>query len=280
MHKLLFIPVGGLANRMRAMASALTLARKTDSQLQVVWFQDWALHAPFHALFQPVILPHFTLKEASWLDYISYDRPRKKNLYLPRLFQKLRFRSCLYEKVITPLCKQDFNFEAWIKQGSVYMASYTAFQNYSFELLRKLFIPKPELQQVINNRCKSFSNYTIGVHIRRTDNRASIEQSPLELFVTTIDRELAEHESLSIYLATDSESVKQEMRKRYGERLICADEKADRNSTSGIQGGIIDMYTLARTQKIYGSFQSSFSELAAQIGGIPLRIIRKKENIY
>ena len=34
------------------------------------------------------------------------------------------------------------------------------------------------------------------------------------------------------------------------------------------------MYTLARTQKIYGSFQSSFSEMAAQIGGTPLEILK------
>ena len=34
------------------------------------------------------------------------------------------------------------------------------------------------------------------------------------------------------------------------------------------------MYTLARTQKIYGSFQSSFSDMAAQIGGTPLEILK------
>ena len=38
--------------------------------------------------------------------------------------------------------------------------------------------------------------------------------------------------------------------------------------------GITDMYTLACTTKIYGSFQSSFSEIASQIGNIPLEIIQ------
>lgn len=42
----------------------------------------------------------------------------------------------------------------------------------------------------------------------------------------------------------------------------------------GNKEGITDMYTLARTQKIYGSFQSSFSDMAAQIGGVPLEILK------
>lgn len=47
MGKITFVPVGGLANRMRAVASAVTLAAKSDSDLSIVWFQDWALNAPF-----------------------------------------------------------------------------------------------------------------------------------------------------------------------------------------------------------------------------------------
>lgn len=55
MHKMTFIPVGGLANRMRAVSSAVTLAQKTNTIIDIVWFQDWALHAPFKTLFCPKI---------------------------------------------------------------------------------------------------------------------------------------------------------------------------------------------------------------------------------
>ena len=54
MHKFMFIPVGGLANRMRAVSSAVTLAQKTNTIIDIVWFQDWALHAPFKTLFCPI----------------------------------------------------------------------------------------------------------------------------------------------------------------------------------------------------------------------------------
>ena len=54
MNKLTFVPAGGLANRMRATAAAYTLASRVGSPMSAVWFCDWALNAPFHALFEPV----------------------------------------------------------------------------------------------------------------------------------------------------------------------------------------------------------------------------------
>ena len=49
--KLLFVPSGGLANRMRAMASAWQLAVHTGVKVETVWFGDLALNAPFHSIF-------------------------------------------------------------------------------------------------------------------------------------------------------------------------------------------------------------------------------------
>lgn len=276
MSNFIFIPVGGLANRMKAVASSFILAQQNQIKTNVIWFQDWALHAPFNTLFEPIHSPNICIKEASLIDHIIYDRPRAKNLYIPRLFQYFIFRSCLYEKTIQDLKKQNFNFNNWIQKGHVYMASYLDFQEISTDILRQLFIPLPPIQARIDHLSQQFSPYTLGVHIRRTDNAASIEQSPIELFFDAIDKEIDLFADTSIYLATDDESVKLELQKRYGKRLIFAKDKADRSSIAGIQGGIVDMYVLARTQKIFGSFHSSFSELAAQIGNIPLEIIKKE----
>lgn len=276
MSNFIFIPVGGLANRMKAVASSFILAQQNQIKTNVIWFQDWALHAPFNTVFEPIHSPNICIKEASLIDHIIYDRPRAKNLYIPRLFQYFIFRSCLYEKTIQDLKKQNFNFNNWIQKGHVYMASYLDFQEISTDILRQLFIPLPPIQARIDHLSQQFSPYTLGVHVRRTDNAASIELSPIELFFTAIDKEIDLYADASIYLATDDESVKLELQKRYGKRLLFAKDKADRSSITGIQGGIVDMYALARTQKILGSFHSSFSELAAQVGNIPLEIIKKK----
>ena len=275
-RKMIFVPAGGLANRIRATLSAITLAEQTGIKLKVIWFRDWALHAAFRDLFVPQRLPgKVRIAEASVLDLLVYDRPRQKNFHVPAWFQKLLFRSCLYEHQIDTLRTQGFDFEEWAKQGNVYMASYLPFYPYPETSLHEVFCPVPQIEEIIQKRVSAFSAYTVGVHIRRTDNALSIKHSPLELFFNCLDKEQAVHPDLCIYLATDSEEVKQAMRARYGKRIVCAESKADRGSTAGIREGIADLWTLARTRKIYGSFHSSFSELAAELGNIPLETVTK-----
>lgn len=46
-----FVPVGGLANRMKGVNSAMTLARKSNATLEIIWFTGWELNCPFHQLF-------------------------------------------------------------------------------------------------------------------------------------------------------------------------------------------------------------------------------------
>lgn len=84
----MFIPVGGLANRMRAVSSAVTLAQKTNTTIDIVWFQDWALHAPFKTLFCPINIQNAHLREATLTDHILYDRPRKRNMNIPLFFKR------------------------------------------------------------------------------------------------------------------------------------------------------------------------------------------------
>lgn len=61
---LYMIPSGGLANRMRAIVSGYWLAGQTGSRLQIIWFRDWALNAPFHELFMPLNEEKIPLREA------------------------------------------------------------------------------------------------------------------------------------------------------------------------------------------------------------------------
>lgn len=276
-RKMIFVPAGGVANRVRATLSAIALAEAAGVELKIIWFRDWALHAAFRDLFVPERLPAgVRIVEASAVDLLVYDRPRRKNFHVPAWFQRRMFRSCLYEHQADGLRQSGFDFLRWARQGKVYMAAYLAFYPYTPDLLHAVFRPVPEIAEEIGRRCALFPPYTVGVHIRRTDNALSIEHSPLELFFECLDRELAEHPGLGIYLATDSEDVKREMRARYAGRLICAGSKADRSTTEGIREGIADLWTLSRTRKVYGSFHSSFSELAAELGGIPLLVVKRK----
>lgn len=278
-EKIVIVPVGGLGNRMRSVASAVALAREAGKELRVMWFQDWALGAKFSALFRPISHDGVTVHECSGTDYLLYDRPRRKNFHLPKLAQRCMFRSCLYEEQMPALIRSQFDFLGWARRGGGYLSSCYAFYPYSDELIRSLFRPLPEIEAEIDRRCASFAPYTIGVHVRRTDHVVAKAESPIELFFDAIDREEATHPDLRIYLATDSEEVKQQMRERYADKVITAPTEAERGTTQGIRDGLVDMYALSRAQIIYGSCGSSFSELAAALGNVPIIALREKKNL-
>lgn len=256
---------------MRAMASAYTLAQAVGSQLSIVWFQDWALNAPFGSIFQPSdALP---VREATLADHLLYDRARPRNLYFPRLPQWLMFRRHIKEQMVSPLKREGFDFESWARGHRCYMSCYQVFGSFPDTLYRQLFHPVSEVTNVVDGFRSRFSSHTIGLHIRRTDSQESIDNSPTELFVKKVEEEVERHADTKVFLATDDEGVKQELTERFGQRVITPAGKATRNSVEGIRGGLADMYTLAATNRIYGSAGSSFSPMAASIGGRPLEVI-------
>jgi hypothetical protein len=179
----MLIPAGGLANRMRAVVSAYNLCRAVGGKMQVVWFRDWALNAPFHDIFRPVDTSLFDLREARGLDFLVNDRPRRRNFWIPKAFQKVVFDARIYEQFVTPLKQTDFDFEAWLRGRRCYMSCYQEFGTFDNALYKKIFRPVDEVMERVETFRESFSGYTIGMHIRRTDNAESIEKSPTSLFI-------------------------------------------------------------------------------------------------
>ena len=275
---LLFVPSGGLANRMRAVASAYELCKKVDSTLQVLWFQDWALSAPFHSIFEET--PLVAIREATVLDHILYDRARKKNLFLPALPQRILFQRHIKEQDVTPLKKQSFDFEQWARGKRCYMSCYQVFGTFPDERYQQLFHPVKAVMDVVDGYRSQFNSHTIGLHIRRTDNAESIAKSPTVLFINKVREEVDQHDDTKVFLATDSTEVKREFIAAFGSRIITPKEDACRDSISGIRGGVVDLWTLASTQKIYGSAGSSFSPMAASIGGVPLEIMNAQTSTF
>lgn len=94
------VPIGGLANRMLAITSAIHFCLQHKVQLRIVWFRDWGMGADFHDLFELAPdMGNVEVIDAKWYHYI-YDRPRKRNLWLPYLYQKFAFGYRAYENLI------------------------------------------------------------------------------------------------------------------------------------------------------------------------------------
>ena len=274
-----FVPVGGLANRMRAIDSAIALAQDTHHDLRIIWFKDQGLNCRFCDLFQPIPLLGVTVKEADWTDYLLHDRPRRKNLYIPAAFLNIQYDGHIYEKEVTDLFYQQFDFKQWAQQHkNLWMASYIYFYPISEESKRyQIFHPISQLQHEIEKRCASFNLQTKGVHIRRTDHTDAINQSPTELFINRIKQCIATDENSLFYLATDSEEEKRRLVELFGKHIQTSPYKANRNTTEGIQEGLVELYTLSRTQTIFGSSNSSYTEAAATLGNITNEVIMRND---
>jgi hypothetical protein len=112
----------------------------------------------------------------------------------------------------------------------------------------------------------------VGVHIRRGDNRTSIQESPSELFWEAM---AAYDPSVIFYLATDSMREREEAERRFPGRILTGSGTIlSRNDPFGCREGMLDFYCLSRCSEILGSYYSSFSEMAAAYGGAPLRVIK------
>lgn len=263
--RLLLVPEGGLANRMRTIASAYEHCKRIGSQLKVVWFETWGIRAPFSKLFESVDDEVMTIREGSFTDRMLYENPRRHNLWIPKIAQPMLFERRIYAKEMIVLKNAHFDFEAWGRGKRCYMSSYHQFNEFPDALYASLFKPVEEVRRKIDDNISRLGTSAIGMHIRRTDNKESIEKSPLSLFVEKGKEELRRNANTTIFLATDSEEVKREMRGIFGNSLITPQSEATRESVEGIRDGIVDLWTLSACRHIYGSVGSTFSTMAASL---------------
>ncbi len=120
------------------------------------------------------------------------------------------------------------------------------------------------------------SGGVIGIHIRRTDNRVSIENSPVELFMDAMDREMDKDENVRFYLCTDDEAVQNDLIEKYGkERFIIYQKINNRTSKAGLQDALVEMMALSKCDKIIGSYGSTFSYFASVLGQKEYVVVQK-----
>ncbi|MDF4222883.1 hypothetical protein PXC01_14865 [Maribacter sp. M208] len=130
------------------------------------------------------------------------------------------------------------------------------------------FQPVSDLLLKINRKRKNFKN-TFGLHIRRTDHTISKDISTTDLFVDKIKKVLKDNKNASFFLSTDDQKTKAELQLQFENKILTNPvSNYNRNHPDAIKDAVLDLYCLSNTKKIYGSHHSSFSQTAADIGGI------------
>lgn len=274
--RIIVIPLSGLANRLRVVATAVKLARGSNKQLYIYWENNKWLNAVFEDLFEPLnnlILKRPPLKYKIWLLIRSLSL-RAKNLsnwYL----QLFDFDFVFLDSQAPLVWNNKLDLQKKINESkNVLLATCQELKYYDLDDY-KMFIPKPDLLQKINTISEKFSNNTIGIHIRSTDNEMSLKNSPFNIFIKKMEEEIVIDPNVQFFLSTDNFEYQDKILQRFGSNKIHFHEKEfSRNKTKGIKDAVIDLFCLSKTSKIYGSYFSSFSYVPGRIGDIPFQVLK------
>lgn len=273
--KLIVRPHSGLANRIRVMVSGVGLARELNTSLRIVWEKDAGLNCEYEDLFK-----HNDSIHISKVDL----RTRVVQLFMgkPTLLKlvgkMLGIGFVMFDRDMHRFVwKYDTSFidPNIIREhtGDIYLNLCNEFY-FKRENLQ-YFLPNEDLQAEIDSIIRKFKQNTVGLHIRRTDHQHAINESPLELFIEKMTQEIEQDAAVNFYLATDDPEVKKRLIEKFGDRVLFSSIELTRSNLNGMRGALIDLYALAGTQKIYGSYFSSYSDIAARIGDIPLLVVKQ-----
>lgn len=271
-------PCAGLGNRILAIATTYNLAKKYQHKLTMLWSTDGAVGAPCEAIFElpeDIKVIHTTnwgfhkepiLRGKSELIRNYYRK--KSEVFLDRddvIQRKKDQRQDEIERIISE-CR------------NVYIKSWCEISAIDDIDIFSIIKPSKEVDELGGPVFNKIGCKTIGMHIRRTDHEEAMQRSPLDLFLKKAAEILESDSENNIFLATDDAEVESEMRKHFNGKIICQNEKVmDRNSIAGIRCGFIDMLSLSKCKKIYGSYGSTFSQIASYFGGNELHVIDNLE---
>jgi hypothetical protein len=261
---------GALCNRMRALESAWAMREAVGCEVIAVWTLNRNMGAPFGHLFEPVPGVH-DFPDAGAADrFIAGFGPTLSINHGDRAF----LRMPALEKARLQLSQ--LHHDTLAKHRVVYIRSWRHFWHRSDRLAGAAFEdfrPIAELRDRIAVVTARFDPTTIGVHVRRTDLAAAIRHGPTDLFVQRM-RQAIDRGAETFFVATDEPEEEALLRAAFGERIVSYPKRTlARNDVAGVQDAIVDLYCLAATSGIIGSFGSTFCDVAPLIRRIPLEIV-------
>ena len=239
----------GLCNRLRALIAGICWAEKLDRKLIVFWpsFKPECA-AAFYQLFAPDSVPEWVAIVNNYLEKpeTCLQAPDARRIFSTR------------EKDQVIDIKSHGNF--WDGDRDIYL--------YHLRRLR----PSREVQDLLDKWERNELNSTdIAVHIRMTDNEKAIRLSPFQLFVGKI-HELG---TSKVAVFSDEPRAVQALQEMFGGRIVSFETVRKRNTLEGMIEAAAVFFALARKRQIFGSANSSFSEIAREYGGVELVLLRQ-----
>lgn len=270
------LPCAGLGNRMRAIASAMSAAQELCEKPSICihWKREAAVGAAFRDLFDITALPAWVQvaelavgapepfktevnSETQWATFLEREKAGGTTVL------QFKSHSAFF----------DANAQTWPSMCSD-KASYRGVPNPSERWLRNLrslrFVEG--LVALADRNLSGLYGPLVGVHLRRQDHIHCVRECPAATMWAAMDAE----PTLWFFFTSDSMEERKKASHKFPTRVrLSAEPYKGRDSVGGMMVAAIDFITLSKCSKVLGSFQSSFSEMAAAYGGIPFVAVRK-----
>jgi len=252
---LFLIPMAGLANRMLAIASAKRLCSMAHARCNIAW--EWGAYTDI-----------FDDPSVRWVPHEELDVP--DNSHFVRHLLLHEGGNCTNRRV--PLSQHE---SVVVMSWFIFNGAEEAPLAHEDDLDLAPWLPMPVpavMQRVIRFRERHFSERTVGIHVRRTDNLRAIEGSPDDLYFRLADDLVAD--GYQVFLSTDNSATEMLFRTRYGDAVIQLPKNPDLVvrmprpfRLEDTWDDLTDLWLLGSCAFVIGSAFSSFSKVAKMING-------------
>lgn len=299
-------PVNGLCNRLSAIVAGALLARDLGRRLVVDWRCTPVCNCPWDRLVLPsedvILVTEQLLKQEPALlggmklletVHPSIDQEHFASAMARKTFMPLRLPYCgqacwldteasEWRRLDRLDCVEEDELPAAAQLPCMVVLAFDEFyppreeSRRSMEAERSALLGSLRPVPAVARLVRKLPTGTVGVHVRRSDHESAKKHSPDSLFVDAMDGLGAETggRPCHFFLATDDPAVEELLKRRFGSRLRSLPKRTlDRKAPEGIGGAFADLLSLAQCERIIGSYESTFSRIAALYRRVPLTVL-------
>lgn len=265
----------GLGNRIRALLSALDLARKSGRELKLVWETDVHVQCAFLDLFKANFITPRDVFESNTSFAINDEA-----------YDVYDYTGSAKNKLVDFASPRDIYIKTAFRINST-VKSY--WSRYDEDKLIHELQPNAVSAAIVSHFKRRLGAQYVGVHIRNSGPREELHNLPsnqytkeeydtlvkhrracnVSAFIDILSQPAYAEPGTAIFVAADKVKNIQELKAHISAPIYWLDNGAclDR-SCSCLRFAIADMWVLGSSSTIIGSFWSSFTEMAAVLAGV------------
>lgn len=272
------IPRGGIARRLRTIASMIHLAKTFERPLEILWLTEDSMPVSPDRLF--TLVPSLRslgihMVQGTWLDRLCSTPPSPSNLFLTFPFTSIRYDRVLSVKHVEQLLESKRrHIETLMEQKdkSLLLATEESLGNYPN--MYDAIEPTVEVNNVLLSSMASWSGRVIGVHLnRRINPQSTYRECPIELFIKRMQEMVEADPELHFFIATTSKDERERLATIFHDRVYVPNRVPTTHTLKGVIQSMGELLALSHTDEILTTPGSNYARVAAEIGHVPLETL-------